>query len=127
MKQTFNSPRLPPPAGPYSHCVRKGNMLFLAGMVGARADGTVAGSGVAEQTRQCIRNMQACLEDMGASLEDVCSITAFLEEAERDFAEYNAACREFFSSEPPARATVQAHLLGEYLVEIQATAVVDGA
>jgi 2-iminobutanoate/2-iminopropanoate deaminase len=127
MKHTFDSPGLPAPAGPYSHCVRKGNMLFLAGMVGALPDGEVIGPDVAEQTRQCIRNMQACLEDVGASLEDVCTVTAFLEDADHDFADYNTAYRGFFASEPPARATVQAHLLGEYVVEIQATAVVEGA
>ncbi len=69
---------------------------------------------------------ETCLEDVGASLEDLCTVTAFLEDADRDFADYNTAYREFFASEPPARATVQAHLLGEYLVEIQATAVLDG-
>lgn len=126
MKQTFKPANLPPPAGPYSHCVRKGDMVFVAGMVGLHGDGTLAGSTVGDQTRQCLVNMRTCLAEAGATLDDVCSVTAFLEDVERDFAEYNAVYREFFSEEQPARATVQAHLLGDDLiVEIQAIAALD--
>ena len=42
-----------------------------------------------------------------------------------DFAGYDEVYREFFQSDPPARATVQAHLLGGVLVEIQAIAVLE--
>lgn len=126
MKQTFNPATLPRPAGPYSQCVRKGNMIFIAGMVGVDADRTVAGVTVGEQTRQCLVNLQTCLSEAGSSLADVCTVTAYLEDVERDFADFNSAYKEFFPTEPPARATVQAHLRGDVIVELQAIALLDG-
>jgi Bacterial transcriptional regulator len=41
--------------------------------------------------------------------------------------EYNEVNQEFFPPKQPARATVQAHLPGDVIVEIQAIAVLDGA
>jgi enamine deaminase RidA (YjgF/YER057c/UK114 family) len=126
MKHTFDSARLPTPAGPYSHRVRKGNTLFLAGMVGAlptaRSPDRASPSRPDDASGTCRRASRT-----SAHPSTTCArVTAFLEDADRDFADYNTAYPEFFGSEPLARATVQAHLLCEHVVEIQATAVVGG-
>jgi len=79
---------------------------------------------VSSQTRQALRNMATALAAVGSTLADVCSVTAFLEHIDRDFAAYDMAYRMAFAEDPPARATVQAHIAGEgLLVEIQAIAV----
>ena len=125
MKQSINPPSLPAPGGSYSQVVRRGNLVFVAGMVGRHVDRRLAGDDVRSQTRQTLENVRAGLAAAGAALDDVCSVTAFLENADRDFGGYDEVYREFFPYEPPARATVGAHLLGGVLVEIQAIAVLD--
>ena len=128
MRQAFNPPGVPAPGGCYSQVVRAGNLVFLSGVAGQDADRRLVGSDVASQTRQALRNLGTELEAVGGSLADVCYVTAFLEHADEDFAAYNAAYAEFFPQDPPARATVQAHIVGDGLcVEIQAIAVVSGS
>jgi len=124
MRQTINPPNVAPPGGAYSQAVRAGSLVFLSGVVGMDASRRVVGPDVATQTRQALRNLESTLAAAGATLDDVCSVTAFLEHADEDFASYNAAYAEFFPTDPPARATVQAHIVGDgVLVEIQAIAV----
>jgi 2-iminobutanoate/2-iminopropanoate deaminase len=125
VKQSINPPTLPTPGGSYSQVVRRANLVFVAGMVGRDMDKRLAGDDVRSQTRQALENVRAGLAAAGAALDDVCSVTAFLEHADEDFAGYDEVYREFFQSDPPARATVQAHLLGGVLVEIQAIAVLE--
>ena len=125
MRQAFNPPGVPAPGGCYSQVVRAGNLVFLSGVAGQDAERRLVGPDVASQTRQALRNLATELEAVGGSLADVCYVTAFLEHADEDFAAYNAAYAEFFPQDPPARATVQAHIVGDGLrVEIQAIAVV---
>ena len=129
MRQAFNPAGVPAPGGAYSQVVRAGNLVFLSGVAGQDAQRRLVGPDVASQTRQALRNLATELEAVGGSLADVCYVTAFLEHADEDFAAYNAAYAEFFPKDPPARATVQAHIVGDgLLVEIQAIAVLsDGA
>ncbi|MEX1172629.1 MAG: RidA family protein [Chloroflexota bacterium] len=124
MKCVVNPESLPAAAGPYSQAVRSGNHVFVAGMVGMDRNRKLAPD-AAGQTRRALENMAACLADLGGAMADVCSVTAWLEDIDRDFATYNTVYREFFPADPPARATVQAHLMGGALVEIAAVAVLD--
>jgi 2-iminobutanoate/2-iminopropanoate deaminase len=123
-RQTFQPASVPVPGGAYSPVVRVGDLVFVAGTVGTDVNERVAGDDVGSQTRQALRNIQACLEAAGASLADVCMVTTFLEHLDRDFKAYDAAYREFFARDFPARATVEAHLVGDPIVEIQVTAVI---
>jgi 2-iminobutanoate/2-iminopropanoate deaminase len=124
MRQVLNPPGVPAPGGCYSQVVRVGNLVFLAGVAGQDEQRRRMGDDVVTQTRQALRNLATSLASVGGTLADVCYVTAFLEHADRDFADYNAAYAESFPAEPPARATVQAHIAGEgLLVEIQAIAV----
>jgi 2-iminobutanoate/2-iminopropanoate deaminase len=122
-KQCINPPALPSP-GPlhYSQVVKKGNLVFLTGMVPEDSDGVVAGPDIRSQTRKCLENMRTAVEAAGGSLADICYVTAYLQEKIRDFEGYNEVYGEFFPHDKPARATVGATLDG-ILVEIQAIAV----
>jgi 2-iminobutanoate/2-iminopropanoate deaminase len=127
VREASNPPGVPLPGGCYSQVVRVGNLVFLSGVVGQDDQKRLAGPDVATQTRQAIRNLATGLASVGGTLADVCYVTAFLEHADEDFAAYNLAYAEFFPVDPPARATVQAHIVGEaVLVEIQAIAVLGG-
>lgn len=124
MKECINPSQLPTPGGPYSQVIRAGSFVFLAGMVPVDTNGKTVGDEIEAQTRKTLENMKAALEAVGGGLSDVCTVTTYLTNLERDFDGYNKVYREFFHTEPPARATVSAGLV-ENLVEIQAIAAVD--
>ncbi len=113
------------PAAPYSHAVKKGNMVFMAGHVAFNEKGELVGMGdIKKQTKQVIENIRACLESAGAKMEDVVSTTVYLPDVS-NYGGMNEVYREYFSDNFPARATVIAGLVKEeLLVEISAIAFV---
>jgi len=125
MKQVTNPDTLPKPGGAYSIVVRKAGLVFVAGLLGMGTDRKLVGDDIQSQTRRALENLRGAVERVGGTLADVCSVTAYLDNPGRDFAAFNDVYAEFFSTEPPARATVQAGIPGGALIEIQATAVLD--
>ncbi|HEY9424394.1 MAG TPA: Rid family hydrolase [Microterricola sp.] len=117
-KQAITIPNAPKPAGPYSHGVVANGFLYTAGF-GPQdpATGEVVPGGVGEQTAQVLRNIQAVLSEVGASMDDVVKTTAHLQHLKRDFAEYNEAYATFFTDPYPVRTTVGSDLY-DILVEI---------
>ena len=102
-RQTVHAPGAPAAIGPYCHAVRAGDLLFCSGQVALDpATGELVGDTPAEQTRQCLRNLQAIAEAGGATLADAVRIGVFLVDMGA-FAEVNEAYGEFFGEDPPAR------------------------
>ena len=62
----------------------------------------IKGTTIQEQTRQCLTNIQAILEEAGSSLEKLVSVTVVLAD-EDDFAGMNEEWLKWFPSSPPAR------------------------
>ena len=95
--------------GPYSHCVVTNDLVFISGQTplapGARA-GEWAAPDVGGQVRQCLRNVQSILEELGLTLAAVVKTTVFLADP-ADFAKMNEAYKDFFPEEPPARSTAR--------------------
>ncbi|MBY8877139.1 RidA family protein [Actinacidiphila acidipaludis] len=119
------------PPAKFSHGVRKGNILQVAGQVGfLPADGTdgqrkLAGPSLAEQTQATFANVQAVLEAGGATWEDVLMIRVYLTDTGH-FAEFNQIWNDYFAGlkeAPAARTTVYVGLPAGHLVEIDALAV----
>ncbi len=112
------SQRAPSPVGPYPHARRVGDFLFLSG-IGPRTPGTgeipgilrdgagsVIGHDIEIQTRACIENVKAILEDAGSSLEKVVDVAVYLTDMQRDFARFNQVYGEYFGTIQPTRTTV---------------------
>ena len=98
----FTTKAAKPPAL-YSQAVRAAGLIFLSGT--APHDpltGTLVGTTIQEQTRQCLKNIQAILEAAGSSLDKVVSVTVVLAD-EEDFAGMNEEWLRWFPSHPPAR------------------------
>jgi 2-iminobutanoate/2-iminopropanoate deaminase len=92
--------------GPYSQATRSGGFLFTAGQVGFDpATGELVDGGIAEQTRQVLRNIDGILQAAGAQLSDVVKTTVFLVDM-ADFAAMNDAYAAAFGEHRPARSTV---------------------
>ncbi len=75
----FNPPALGTPLGQYSQVtrVKASEYLFIAGQVGARADGVIA-EGFTAQVEQAFANTLAALEACGAGWGNVVQFTTYL-------------------------------------------------
>lgn len=114
----------PAAVGPYSQAVRVGDLLFTAGQICLRPDGTLAGGDVRAQTRQVLENLRAVLEAGGSGLEHVVKCTCFLADM-NEYGPMNEVYAEFFAQDPPARSAVQvARLPKDVKVEIEAVALI---
>ncbi|PYM18959.1 MAG: hypothetical protein DMD81_04660 [Candidatus Rokuibacteriota bacterium] len=99
-------PGYPAPHSPYSHAVVANGFVFVSGQIPVRPGGApteVVGTTMQEQTRQCLRNVQAILEAAGSSLDRVVKITVLLARPDL-YQEMNEAYAEFFPGPKPARA-----------------------
>ena len=114
----------PQAIGPYSQAVRAGKIVFTSGQIPLDpATGEFVAGGVREQTEQVLNNLSALLKAAGAELDQVVKTTVFLADMD-DFAAMNEVYGRFFTSKPPARATVEAaRLPRDARVEIEAIAV----
>jgi 2-aminophenol/2-amino-5-chlorophenol 1,6-dioxygenase alpha subunit len=110
--------KAPTPVGPYPHARRVGNFLFLSG-IGPRAPktgeipgvtrdaaGEITAHDIEVQTRACIENVKAILEEAGSSLEKVLDVTVYLTDMKRDFERFNRVYAEYFGKVQPTRTTV---------------------
>ncbi len=120
MVSTKNAPAA---IGPYSQAIAAGGMVFCSGQVALDpATSSLVEGGVAEQTKQVLKNLGAVLEAAGTSFDSVVKTTIFLADLE-DFKVVNAIYAERFTDAPPARATVQVSRLPlDVRVEIDAIA-----
>ena len=100
------SSRAPRPLGPYPHARRVGNLLFLSGIGPRHPETEQIPEGIEAQTRACIENIRAILEDAGSSLDKVVDVTVFLTDIDRDFAAFNRIYGESFGAIRPTRTTV---------------------
>ncbi|MCM1969242.1 RidA family protein [Streptomyces sp. ZAF1911] len=120
------------PPAKFSHGVRKGNILQVAGQVGflPHVDGqepTPAGPTLREQTLQTLENVRSVLEAGGATWDDVMMLRVYLTDTTH-FEEMNEIYNAYFEEQnlkevPSARTTVYVGLPGDLLIEIDALAV----
>ncbi len=86
----------------YSQAVKAGGFVFVAGQPPFDAlTGAVLGEPIQEQTRQCLKNIEAILRAAGSSLDKVVSATFILDEPD-DFAGINEEWQKWFPKDPPA-------------------------
>jgi enamine deaminase RidA (YjgF/YER057c/UK114 family) len=86
-------------------------------------DHVVARGDPAAQTAYVLDKIQASLRAVGAGLEDVVRTRVFV----RDIAQWEPVARthgRYFRDHRPVNSLVEAKLVGDYLVEIEAEAVV---
>jgi enamine deaminase RidA (YjgF/YER057c/UK114 family) len=89
VSEPINSPDLPRPAG-FSHAVRAGATVYLAGQVAQAPDGTVTGDTIVEQFDVAAANLVTALRAAGGEPEHLVSLQVFVTAV----AEYKASLRE---------------------------------
>ena len=113
----------------YHHYIRVDSpksLIFLSGQLARDADGNLVGAGdMAEQTRQCIRNMRTVLEAAGGTLDDIVSIVVYTTDM-REFKNIVAARTEFFVAKLPTSTIVEVNHLADpgLMIEFQAVAAI---
>jgi len=107
-KKVIFTDKAPRPGGTYSQAIKIGNMVYVAGITPHELNSTriYAPGDVKAQTALVLGYIQHILEAAGSSMDRIVKVTSFVADSER-FAAYEAAYRQFFKQDPPARSTVE--------------------
>jgi reactive intermediate/imine deaminase len=116
-KQTFGKSHVP-----LSPAVKAGGFVFVSGQVPTDQSGAVVSGGIEAQTRQVLENIKSALALAGCTLDDVVKTLVVLQDA-RDFGAFNKVYASYFPTNQPARTTLEARLMIDIKVEIEAIAV----
>jgi 2-iminobutanoate/2-iminopropanoate deaminase len=119
MIERLTMPGAPAPRGPYSHAVRAGDFIFVAGQGPIDpATNQFSFGDIQHETRLVLSNIQRIIEGAGATIADVVKCSVFLSDG-RDFAAMNEVYARFFGDNKPARTTVECRFaVPEMKVEI---------
>jgi 2-iminobutanoate/2-iminopropanoate deaminase len=105
-RHAVTAPGAPDAAGPYSHAVRAGGLLFCSGQVPVDpATGALVEGSIGDQTRRCLENLKLVCAAAGATLDDAVRMGIYVTDIST-FAQVNEAYGAFFGDEPPARSTI---------------------
>lgn len=123
MRDVITTKEAPQAVGPYSQAIRANGFVFTSGQIPIDpASQQLITGDVAAQTDRVLRNLSAILTAAGSSLEKVVRTTVFLKNMS-DFTAMNEVYGRYFTSNPPARSTVEvARLPKDALVEIDVIA-----
>jgi 2-iminobutanoate/2-iminopropanoate deaminase len=106
-REVVNTPNAPGSASfgsfPYSQAIKAAGLVFVAGQAPVDpATGAIVGTTIGDQTRQCLRNIEAILEAAGTTMAKVVNATFILKNP-ADFAGMNEEWEHWFPADPPAR------------------------
>jgi enamine deaminase RidA (YjgF/YER057c/UK114 family) len=108
----------------YSRAVRVGSRIYVGGTTGFDSKGELVGIDDAyTQAVQCIRNIEAALQQAGATLGNVVRTRMLVTDISR-WEEYGRAHQEFFGNIRPCATMVEVSALidPQMLIEIEAEA-----
>ncbi|HXV63735.1 MAG TPA: RidA family protein [Vicinamibacteria bacterium] len=111
----------------YSRAVRVGDRIFVSGTTATGPDGVAAPGDAAGQAHFVLDKIESAIVALGGTLSDVVRTRVFVARLQ-DWSKVAAVHGERFRGIRPANTLVRADLIGEeYLVEIEAEAVVGSA
>jgi 2-iminobutanoate/2-iminopropanoate deaminase len=124
MKSVVINTKLAPEAiGPYSQGIVSNGVAYLSGQIPLDpATGQIVPGDIVDQTKRVLDNLGAVLKAAGSGYDHVLKTTVYLADL-NDFAKMNEVYGQYFTSQQPARATVQvARLPRDSKVEIDCIA-----
>lgn len=109
-KQVIFTEKAPKPIGPYSQAISNGNTLYISGQIALRTDGSMDTSNIENETTLVLTNLKAILEAAKMEMKHVLKCTIYVTDL-KNFKRINDVYATFFTSEPPARETVEVKAL----------------
>lgn len=125
-KEIINPPDVVPARG-WSHAIKCGNTVYVAGQVGWDVEGKLVGKGDFEaQSRMALENLKRVLKASGAQMTDVVQMNFYITNLD-DFPKIKNPYREYFGKYYPCQTLTVISSLAEpdLLIEIQCIAVID--
>lgn len=106
-KQIIRPKNSPAAVGPYNHAVRVGDLLFCAGQIPIDpANGNLVAGDIKAQTERVLLNVKGILDDQKLTFANVIKSTVFMTNLV-DFAAMNEVYGKYFTTDFPARSTIQ--------------------
>ena len=123
-KNVIYTAKAPEPIGPYSQAILRGNTLFVSGQVAfIPRTGELDTSNIENETKQVMENIKAIVEEAGMKMSDIVKSSIFLIDMD-NFGKVNEVYGKYFSTNPPARETIQVSALPKKVnVEISVIAI----
>ena len=119
MKKAIATNKAPGAIGPYSQAIEANGMVFISGQLPINPETGVMPEGVAAQTEQSMKNLEAILNEAGCTFDNVVKSTCYLADMSY-FGEMNTVYAKYFSGDCPARAAFAVkELPKKALVEIE--------
>ncbi|RFC54015.1 RidA family protein [Brumimicrobium aurantiacum] len=107
MKKVITIPNAPAPIGPYSQAILKNDTLYVSGQIPLDPkSGELRIDNIQQATKQVLENIKALVETAGFEMTDVVKCSIFLKSLD-DFSEVNDVYATYFTTEAPARETVE--------------------
>jgi len=107
----------------YSRAVVVGDLIFVSGTTGYHYDTMEISPEVAEQAKQCLKNIEKALKEADSSLRDVVRVTYILPNA-ADFQACWPVLKNHFGNVKPAATMISAGLAKQEMkIEIEVTAI----
>ncbi len=121
---SISTNKAPGAVGPYSQGIKAGNLIFTSGQLPIVPEtGELLKGDIKEETRQCLKNVEAILKEAGATLENIVKVNIYIVDMDM-FSSINEAYEEYFDEHKPARSCVEvSRLPKDGNIEIEAIAV----
>lgn len=105
-KEILNTEKAPAAIGPYNQAIKADKTLYVSGQIPLIPETMeLVTSGVADETHQVLKNVEAILKNAGYGFEDVVKASIFLSDMS-DFATVNEVYAHYFNAVQPARECV---------------------
>jgi 2-iminobutanoate/2-iminopropanoate deaminase len=105
-RETITAIGAPAAAGPYSHAVKSGGLIFLSGQTPLDPEtGRLVEGAIGDRTRRCLDNLAVVAAAAGASLDDAVRCGIYVTDMSV-FKDVNEAYATYFGDGPPARTTI---------------------
>lgn len=113
-------------SGRYAHAIRAGNTIYVAGQVALDPQGNLVGPGdIDAQATQAYENLRRVLAAAGATFDSIVKVTTYITNVLYRPALTRVRGRIGFPDKPSTLIVIPSLALPEFLIEIEAIAVVD--
>jgi len=109
-KEIICTKNAPTPIGPYSQAVKAGGIVYVSGQIALKPDGNLDTSSVENECRQVLENIKFILEAASLKMSDIHKTKIYTTNL-KHFSKINEIYKSYFSSNFPARETVQVSAL----------------